>query len=300
MFYQTERKLISLFMEKEWDEAYALVLKAESEYPNKLHKTSFWKACLQCINHETGDAMETLQKAYDKGFWWNPDLLKGDSDLDPLRDKKAFQQLVEECEERREQAKKEAVPLVEFHGKQDPEEAIVVLHGRGGNMEDTIPYWMNELSIRNYLFAFPQSSQMAGYEAFCWDDEERATDEISGVLKKIKNNFPDIKRIILAGYSQGGKLALKLVLNGEFEETKEFFAVVPAIREDEVQLSAKSGTSGWLVAGKDDPFYEDTKKLKKKLDEQKIQCNWLEYGELGHTYPENFSDQLSDALKKSM
>ncbi|AZB42029.1 hypothetical protein CEF21_06830 [Bacillus sp. FJAT-42376] len=297
MFHDTEKKLISLFVQKEWDEAYALILQEEPKHPEKLHKFSFWKACVLCINHEPDQALEALQKAFNKGFWWNPDLLKCDQDLEPLRGKKAFNHLIDECEKRKEQAAKEAKPQIEFHGNQDPSAAIIVLHGRGGNMEDTIPYWMNERSVRDYLYAFPQSSQAAGYEAFGWDNREKATAEIKSVVKKITEKYPDVDRIILAGFSQGGKLAIELTLNGELEKTNEFYAVVPAIREEDLKLNGRSGVSGWIVTGTEDPFYEETIKMTKHLEEQKVPCRLTEYEGMPHTYPEKFSEHVQQSLQ---
>ncbi|MBS2968073.1 dienelactone hydrolase family protein [Metabacillus sp. KIGAM252] len=297
MFHDTEKKLISLFVQKEWDEAYALILQDEPNHPGKLHKFSFWKACLLCIKNEPDEAMATLQSAFDKGFWWNPDLLMGDQDLSPLQGRKAFEELIYECEHRKKQAINEARPLVEFHGNQDPSTAVVVLHGRGGNMEDTIPYWINEMSVRDCLFAFLQSSQAAGYDAYGWDDHEQTASEIKAIVSKIIKDYPDVERVILAGFSQGGKTAIKHVLSGELERTKEFYAVVPAIREEDLHINGESDTSGWIVTGTEDPFYEDTKKMKQYLDKKKITCEWIEYEEMAHTYPENFPELFQKSIQ---
>ncbi|KZZ84686.1 alpha/beta hydrolase [Bacillus sp. SJS] len=297
MFHDTEKKLISLFVQKEWDEAYALILQDEPNHPGKLHKFSFWKACLLCIKNEPDEALATLQNAFDKGFWWNPDLLKGDQDLTPLHEKKAFQGLIDECEKRKKQAMEEARPLVEFHGNQDPSAAVVVLHGRGGNMEDTIPYWMNEMSVRDCLFAFLQSSQAAGYEAYGWDDADKTIREVQGIVNKIIKDYPDVERIILAGFSQGGKTAIKLVLSEELERTNEFYAVVPAIREEDLQMGGKSGARGWIVTGTEDPFYAETKKLKQHLEKQKVKCEWIEYEGMSHTYPEDFTELFQTSFQ---
>ncbi|MGD6819169.1 alpha/beta hydrolase [Metabacillus sp. 84] len=297
MFHEVEKKLISLFLKKDWDEAYALLVQEEPNYPEKLHKFSFWKACLQCILNQQEDAMKTLQNAFDRGFWWNPDLLKNDPDLSPLQDRKSFNALVRDCEKRKEEALKEAKPLVEFHGSQDPSAAIVVLHGRGGSMEDTIPYWMNEMSVRDYLFAFPQSSQTVGYNAYSWDDGERAQVEIKEVISKILKDYPDVKRILIAGFSQGGKTAIQLALSGELDRTNEFYAVVPAIREDDLHMKAAPGVSGWIIAGTEDPFWEDTMELKERLEKQRVVCRFMEFKEMAHTYPEQFSELLQESLQ---
>jgi len=42
--------------------------------------------------------------------------------------------------------------------------------------------------LDEFLFAFPQSSQVFGYNAYCWDNPDKAVEEIEDAFKISKKN----------------------------------------------------------------------------------------------------------------
>ena len=108
----------------------------------------------------------------------------------------------------------------------------IVFHGNDSNPQAHAEFWRS-LSRSGWLVALPQSSR-AGEppNTFSWNipgSAEWNFQEVQNCLNQIKHNYKiDLSRIILAGFSMGGGLAIETVLGGHIASLG-FITVAPYV-----------------------------------------------------------------------
>ncbi|MEN2466868.1 DUF3089 domain-containing protein [Ornithinibacillus sp. JPR2-1] len=298
-FIALQNELFQLFQEGNIARVYPLIEKAEQTFPNRLNKIIFWKACAYATEHKLTDALTVLQEGLAKGIWWNPILLTHDPDLKELQALDEFQTIVSRCKAIVESTKQVATSPLFTYGNVRAEIGLFSLHMRGTNAADFAPYWLDEQTSQDYFFGFPQSSQVFGYNAFCWDNQELMLEDLTRTYAEYKakgNTTEDI----LAGGSQGGKLAIELSLKQTFQ-TKGFIAVIPAIQdlsgfERIIAENSRDTVRGVIITGDQDPFYEKTVQLAELFKQHGIPCKLITIKGLGHFFPSDFTGLLSEAV----
>ena len=112
----------------------------------------------------------------------------------------------------------------------------------------------------------------------------------------------DPARVVLAGASQGGRLAIKTALRGDPFPSRGFIVVVPAIRdisEFAAHLSAASsrGVRGYMVVGDKDRFYKGACDLRDAMEANGLACAMDVRPGMGHSFPKDFGETLPRALE---
>ena len=299
-FVERQKELFSSFEKGDMNEALALIQQIKIEFPERLEKIRFWEACAFSTLGKEQAAVATLQEGLKEGLWWNPYILTADPDLRNLQTHDDFKKIVEQCEEIFNTQKENATCELFVYGNRQSEIGILCMHARGTNVKDSAPYWLHEKDEQSYLFGFPQSSQVFGYQAYCWDDQEIALKEVEQAHKEF-HKVSHIRSQIIGGASQGGKLAIELSLSKALPGIKGFIAVMPAIKnvaaiEALLKENNHSGLKGYIIIGDQDPFYQNTLDLMDILKANKIDCQLIVKEGLGHFFPEDFSNMLSEAV----
>lgn len=299
-FAELQKELFRLFENEKLGPIFAHLAKMEDKFPEKLDKTSFWRACLYSIQGNTQKAVMVLDDALKKGFWWNPKTLTKDQDLQSLLPLDDFQTIIEKCKEIIKHQKKVSRSELFVYGNQTSETGIFSIHWKASNVKEFAPYWFNKSLLNNYLFGFPQSSQVYGFHSYCWDHHEMAQDELANRYLDFQKMY-NPKRTIYSGTSQGGTLAIELCLKDENSMNKGFITVIPAIRElssIEKQLKKRKSLDFKcaIITGDQDPFYQKTNELISLLESYGIQCQLTVKEGLGHYFPEDFSTLLPQAV----
>ncbi|HWO75337.1 MAG TPA: tetratricopeptide repeat protein [Bacillus sp. (in: firmicutes)] len=300
-FVEVQNQLFRLFEEGQIEKALFLIEKARQEYPKRIDKTTFWKACAFSRLGQIDEAISQLQDAISKDIWWNPIILKNDPDLAALQENSEFQRVIDQCERILENVNNNRVrPNLEVYGNREAEVGIFSLHMRGTNIEDFAPHWMRENVLKQYFLGFPQSSQVFGYNAFCWDDPELTMKDISETFLQFQKGFK--KPIVLAGASQGGKVIMEISLGLNPLGTKGFIAVIPSIRELEsfenlLKSNSVNQIKGVIITGDQDPFYKKTVELAQLLESYQVPCKLVVIKGLAHFIPEALPELLQDAIR---
>ena len=109
----------------------------------------------------------------------------------------------------------------------------------------------------------------------------------------------------MGGASQGARIALSAVLSGNIL-ANGFLLLFPAIRDTNAFLSnftdigTKSSNlqtiKGIIISGKKDHFYDPNKRLSEELNSRGIKCKFISYQNLGHWFPDDFSQVLSESI----
>ncbi|WP_093133537.1 hypothetical protein [Salinibacillus kushneri] len=300
-FVELQKKLFYHFEKGDFERSLEIIQTAHSEFPDRIDKTSFWKCCLLSVQGDLEGAVAELQYALNKNYWWNPQLLLQYPDLKPLYHHRSFKNIVEECQciLEREREKEKASAKIMTIGNTKATSKLLILHWRGSNIKDFSPFWLERDDITHYSFTFLQSSQLFGYNSYCWDDSAIARCDLQQSIEKMDHNE---NPVIIGGASQGAALAIEHALLQELYTFKGFIAVVPAIKdinrfEDILKNQRPNNMKGFIITGKKDHYVEATKKFCSLLERYHLPFKLVEIKGLGHFFPDNFQSLLREAIE---
>ncbi|TCW54397.1 DUF3089 family protein [Bacillus thuringiensis] len=300
-FVELQNELFRLFEKWEFDAIYRCIDEAEREFPERIDKTSFWKACAYSVEGKDEEAIVILNGAMQKGIWWNPHTLMYDEDLKALQDKADFKVIVKKCEEIFKKQQLTADPKLFTYGNEKAKAGLFSLHWRGSNINDFAPYWCEEGILHEYILGFSQSSQIHGMKSYSWDNHEIAIKDVMKTFNDFINKY-NLEDIIIAGASQGGNIAIELALKNMLG-TQKFISVIPAIRDVEaiesmVVSSQVTNVKGCIITGDKDPFYENTLQLMSMFEKYNVDCKLIVREGLGHLFPEDFTQLLKNIMEE--
>ncbi len=306
-FHRVRGQILNLHREERYRDALLIAKEASQRFSEKESETSYWIACLQCRLGDPEEGLRTLQDALKNGHWWSKRWLTQDPDLEPLRDRHLFQEIVAESRRRHEEAQARTKPELlvlppESYEQKGAFPLLIALHWLGGTAEEFAPYW-EPAKKAGFLLALPQSSQVATEDGFGWDDREQAQKEIETHWEQLNRSYSiDHERVILAGASQGGRLAIEIALAGNILPCQGFIAVVPAIHEPEklaarAEKAAEHGLRGWILTGEHDRFRPGGERLCELLRKMGIPCELTVVPGVGHDFPDDFETRLSVAIR---
>jgi predicted esterase len=296
----------------EYAEALDLITREAGRFPTEARRTFFWRVCLASLINETELALRLLEEAFAAGLWYPETQLREDPDLLPLQGLLRFEQLVAICRRRQAEAQAQAVPtLTTLEPEGDCRDALrpcpllLALHGNNQNVESSIRYWRPAVSS-GWLVALPQSSQASGPDIYAWNDRDWAVREIQAHYAALREQYAvDPNRVIVAGFSMGGELAIWLALSSAIQ-VRGFIAVgpggptmqVPDKWVPLVEAGRGRGLRGYLIVGEQDVFCCDgTQTLAALLGSQGIPCELEVHPDLGHDFPPEFEQSLTRALQ---
>jgi dienelactone hydrolase len=175
------------------------------------------------------------------------------------------------------------------------------MHGNNSNSEASVDSWRSAAN-RGWLLTLPQSSQLGDFDAYVWNDRERAIAEVREHDATIRREYEvDPARVVVGGFSMGGGLAAWLAASGTID-VQGFIAVGPYL-EDAGQLrpliEARRDRKlrGYIVVGdQDDPCYQISKEITALLRSHEIACELEVHPGLGHAFPPAFESSLAKAL----
>jgi len=212
---------------------------------------------------------------------------------------------VKECRRRQEAAQGRARPelkVIEPAGGPRAESPLLVaLHYAGGNAEDFAGYWQIAVE-EGWLVALPQSSQICYEDGYWWADREKGKREVLDAFEQIKQDYSfDSQKVVLAGASQGGTLAMLLALEGTIP-SRGFLSVVPGMREDTLQEllslldSAPRDLRGWILTGERDYCVALARRFHGEAVQRGFRWELLVEPGMGHEFPQDFDLKLRKAL----
>ncbi len=302
-FFEQQKIVFSLFEQNKLNEAITVIEQIQKDFPDRLEKTSYWKACIYSLMNNKEDAIDVLAKALDQGIWWNPHLLINDPDFKGMQEFEEYQLIIEKCKQISEREIKSAKVELVTYGDSTAYVAIFSLHMRSMNVKDFSQFWVDQKVLNKYFLAFPQSSQVFGYNSFCWDEQEITKKDILECYQLLLKKY-DLKdkKLILAGASQGGKVALEQYLEGFLPDVSGFILVVPSISkletiENLLKQNKRKNLRGCIITGDQDHFYNNVLELIPILENNGVDCHLIVKEGLGHFFPDDFSNLVQEAVE---
>jgi len=311
-FSHLETQLYQLYQGGEYARALDLATRAASQFPAEVLRTCYWRVCMASLLDETALALQLLEEALASGLWYAEAQLREDPDLQSLQGLPEFEHMVEVCRKREAEAQAQAAPalitLQPEGGCQpgpQPCPLLLALHGNNRTAEGSVGFWRSAVS-EGWLLALPQSSQIRGPDAYVWNDRDWAVREIQEHYDTLCQHYAiDPDRVVVAGFSLGGELAIWLAMSGTIQ-ARGFIAVGPGgpyMNEPEnwiplIEDSQQRGLRGYLVVGEQDVFcYEGTQALAALLKSRDTPCKLEVHPNLGHDFPPEFQQSLAQALE---
>lgn len=297
-------RVMSAHAHGRYREALESVREAAPRFPDRAESIAYWEACLLARLNEPAQALLALRHGLQRGLWWSPEMLRRDPDLESVREDAEFVAIVEACERQLREAQAQAVLQLQVYRPSAASAAsplLIALHWRFRHLADFTPWWLPAVR-QGTVLAIPRSSQQLGMDAFGWDDRERTTRDIAEAYDRLRTaEQGDTRKVLLAGASQGGAVALELALAGSPVPAQGFILVVPAIHDVDAVLAdaasaAQRGLQGWVVTGDRDYGRDQAIALGERLTQWGIPCHVDVVPGLGHEFPGDFEARLPAAL----
>ncbi len=178
---------------------------------------------------------------------------------------------------------------------------VFIFHGNNRNIEKSKVSWASQKMKDEYISVFLQSYIYSNEINYVWKSDDAKTEkEFKDIYDKILSDYSvDTSRIILAGMSAGGMLALELAFN-EFVPISGLVLncpVVPSGIGDELtsQFVAKNRGVG-IITGEKDFALNGQKSLIAGIKEQGGRSRITINKDAGHEFVRDFSSLLDEYL----
>jgi predicted esterase len=289
---------------QEYMVAFDLASTFSSSDPGVVTVVTNWKLCAASLAGKPDLVISVFQEAIDGGFFFPAGALRGDPDLAAIQDNPEYQRLVAICEQRHRQAQESTkpglfttLPETQTGG---PYPLLITLHGWGQSIQDFSPHW-DCLAKQGWLVAVLQSSQVVGDGVYVWDDLERSLHEAADHYQALSKQYPiDLQRVVLAGFSQGGGVAIWLALTQAIpvcgvvgvgpghNEIDTLASTLPARPIPNVHI--------YIVSGAEENDRGRFTKLETLFSEKGVPFQHETVPGIGHEFPPDFDQTLQRAM----
>lgn len=293
---------------KNWESAVAAYTRVLELVPHEI-TSLFARARANAQLGRMDDALKDLAEAVDNG--WNDvePLLKNEA-LAPLRDDPRFKAIVEDA--RKADAERLAIYVPSNVDCKQPRPLIVAFHGRGENQRYFLNTWKAAAERLGAIVVAPRGVRPGGNKLTnVWEQPRAArgndidlaacrkiTDEaIAAARAKCKI---DEKQIVLAGYSQGGAVALALLADEPARYAGAFVAAslykspgLDAWR----QAQKQHGLRVYLLCGEVDPLAPHSREAADDIRKAGGLALLIVEPGVGHEPPENYEDKQFEGVR---
>jgi predicted esterase len=254
------------------------------------------EACCHGSVGEHDRALEALVDAHAAGAWWDPGILVDDDDLAGLRGRPAFEQLVASSRARWQEGNAHAdrggdrLALPEA----PPRGLLVALHGAEEDADDAMAAWQAATTQGVAVLAV-RSSQRTSPAYRSWPDATRAAAEVAGALAALPDDLRSLPTVA-AGFSAGGRVALRWALQADPHPVAGVVAVAPAVSAGDLGEPDRTGRlrPALLVVGSEDDLADDVAAVAAALAPQGFALDTVPG--LGHRVPDDLATRLAGAL----
>jgi predicted esterase len=293
--------MMHLYTEGNYSGALELVEQNADNFPEEATRIAFWKMCLLSLCGRLNDVISVFQRALDSGLWWS-ELQFRDTDLDPVRDLPEFKRLVAVSQKTYEEVRKHIEPDYDVLLPDAPTSGkyplLVAVHGRNGNKNSHMEYW-DMARQTGWLVLLAQSTQPLSSDSYCWDDPRLGLSDLLSYYEQVFQKYPiDFQRVVIAGFSQGGGMAICTALSGKTKARG--FIGVASFCDDPNSLkpltNAAERIRGYFITGEKDHTLDNMRKIQSVLKENHIQHIEEIHPDLAHEFPADFETSFEKAI----
>jgi predicted esterase len=270
----------------------------------------FQLACCHARLGAQDKALAELQSAVRFGYE-DIQKLEQSEDLKPLRTQSQFAQLLKDAVACRDET------LIIHAGKrvdrQKPAPLLIVLQGLGC-LRAEVAYWESVADNLGFVLVAPRAVTKAGPTMYGWHrsgardstasdyfDLAAAGKRVDEAIAEAKKRFAiDPDRVLLAGFSQGAGVALRLI--GDHPERYRGAVAVCGLHQP-------PGVAYWesilkqhpirvcVIAGKFDRLLPRSQKVVEQLRAAGVPNRYEELDKMGHEFPADYPKRLREAIE---
>lgn len=298
------------FANRDYKAAFAHSSKAASIFPYDPGMQYRLSRCLALLG-ENDKALANLETAISYG-WANVDAMNREPDWDHLRKDPRFIKLLKDTATCRDEE------VTVYAGKKvvsdKPAPVLVLLHGLGSGPRSELPYWKQAADELGLVVVAPRAVTRIGPILYGWHREgakdSNAADyfNLDGARKQVDAALAEAARkysikqdaIILAGYSQGGGVALQLIARqpDRFLGAIAINSLCQSLDKTQLQALARQGQKRiHLIAGEYDKLLPRSKSVAESLKEVKIPFRFDIIEKSGHEYTADSPTRIQAAVR---
>lgn len=300
LYEELETKAISSFRNNHTDSSINIMEYAHKKFPEEFARTSNILAYIYTRTNNLSKAIEIWRIGINKGYMYD---LNNPYYQDYYKDNADFEALAQIEKSRLDTMHvKYEIALPADYNNKKTYPILFVFHGNNRNIEKSKISWNAPIMKKEFITVFLQSYIPSSPTDFKWvSKDEKIKNEFNDIYDQVLTNYPvDESKIIFAGMSAGGKKALDFTLNNYFPVSGLVLncPVIPENVTDEMtkQFVEKNKKLG-IITGENDFALEGQKKLVSIIDSLGGQTKMFITKDLGHSFPENFSQLLDEYLK---
>lgn len=308
-FRNKEKKIIELYSQKKFKDAYSIIEEMIKKYPAKAGVLYNYAYSVKNLTGDTDGALALMEEAAEKGYWADPKQLVEDPDLQNLRHNPRFKEILNRYSNLAAEGRKNQKPILKIlepsndaANSSEPLPLVIALHGNNQSAEDAIEDW-KFMTEKGWIVALPQSSQVSMPDAYVWNDFSMAIPEIKAHYDAIRKKYKiDEDRLIIAGFSMGGALSAKLCFE-QIIPCRRFILMGPYLKNpSELESAVRSFSNrkgkGYILVGENDSeCIGGAKELFDMLRDNGTECVIDIIPGLAHEYPDNFQEMVGRNLE---
>jgi predicted esterase len=275
--------------------ALSLVESGFEPFPTHQATLTYWRACFKSLLGDPASALEDLKDGLSAGLWWAEPTLRYDPDLERVRDLDAFASVLAKSGKRwRETMSRSSPPPTIVPAATAYRATLVVLQGGAGPVDEVAHQWRAATDL-GCTVVVPGRGQPSSSDRdhANWMDEERTDEQITAALDEV-----DLRTLLIAGYSAGGREALRIGLAGSPVEAAGVLLFGPASLRGstDARAAVARGLRVWTFVGADDWLLDEVLATDRTLRSAGVEVLEHRAPSIGHVVPDNLAELLPAAL----
>lgn len=295
----------TLYQQGEYAEAAAILEEALGQYPDHLLANATNLAMMKVLLEDPSGALTALSYGLDHGVWFGKYALLNDL-WGPVKELPGWSGFQARNEAAKLAAQADVQPRMEVLLPEGYEPTrryplFIALHGGGENIDTFMPEWRSPLLRREFIVAFPQSTQLVAMDGYNWtEDIPLALQEVRDAYDQVVQDYSvDHEQLLVGGFSSGGVVSLEVVLQDALP-VRGFVVLCPAMPDDftsaQVRDARDRGVRGTLLTTEMDGRLEQQRRMDEILTREGLPHEFYVTPNIGHWYPEDLAERIDRAI----
>lgn len=299
-YNELEELAINYYQNSKADSTIIVMEYAYENYPEELLRSSTILAQVYMVAGNFSKAIDIWKIGIEKGYAYG---LNNRPYLGYFKDNADFERLVEiEMELLETLHLKYEIELPEGYSITKSYPVLYIFHGNSRNIEKSKTVWKSPIMSEEFITVFLQSYMPASSEDFRWvPDDNKTRKEFQGIYDQIIKEYSvDKQKIVFAGMSAGGRIAVEYMMNNYFPASGMVLncpVIPPDINDDMIALFVERDNKIGIISGENDFALESQKNLINLINKHSGQARIIVNKELGHSFAPNFSQLLDEYLR---